>query len=176
MLVLVCGSTPGQSLRISRDQIRSALNSLIPYAENNGIKLTIEPLHPMYADTRSAINTLSQANELAEYFDSPWLGIALDVYHLWWDPDLKFQIKRCNAHNNLYAVHICDWRVPTRDMLNDREIMGKGIIELQKIIRWIEKTSYKGFYEVEIFSDFYWQSDQDKYLKEIIDAYMRYEL
>jgi len=175
MLVLVCGATAGQSLEISRDQIRSALDTLIPYAEKNEIRLTIEPLHPMYADSRSAINTLQQANEIAEYFDSPWLGVALDVYHLWWDPDLEQQINRCSSNKNLYAVHLCDWKVPTRDMLNDREIMGKGIIELQKIIWWIERTHYDGFYEVEIFSDFYWQNDQDIFLKEIIDSFVKYQ-
>jgi sugar phosphate isomerase/epimerase len=176
MLVLVCGASPEQSLEVSREQIRSALEVLIPYAGNNNVILTVEPLHPMYADTRSAINTLRQANEMAEYFNSPWLGVALDVYHLWWDPDLEEQIIRCSSNQNLYAVHLCDWRVPTRDMLNDREIMGKGIINLKKIIGWTENTGYGGFYEVEIFSDFYWQSDQDQFLREIIDSYVKYKI
>lgn len=176
MLVLVCGATPGQSLEISRDQIKAALEVLIPYAEENKVRLTIEPLHPMYADTRSAINTLKQANEIAEYFSSPWLGVALDVYHVWWDPDLEEQIKRCALKNNLYAVHLCDWKSPTQDMLNDREIMGKGIIEIQKIIDWTKNVGYSGFYEVEIFSDVYWQSDQDDFLEEIIESYLRYEI
>ncbi|MBR9997323.1 MAG: sugar phosphate isomerase/epimerase [Cyclobacteriaceae bacterium] len=176
MLVLVCGATPGQSLEVSRGQIRTALETLVPYAEKNNIRLTIEPLHPMYADSRSAINTLEQANELAEYFNSPWLGIAVDVYHLWWDPHLEEQIHRCAQGNNLYAVHICDWKSPTLDMLNDRELMGKGIIELNRIIGWIEKKGFSGFYEIEIFSDRYWKSDQDDFLKEIIKSYLRYGL
>ena len=176
MVVLVCGATPGQSLHISRDQIKSALEILLPYAEKNEVKLAIEPLHPMYADTRSAINTLKQANKMAEYFNSPWLGVALDMYHVWWDPDLEKQISRCGENNNLLAVHLCDWKIPTQDMLNDREIMGKGIIEISQIIQWIEKTGYDGFYEVEIFSDHYWRKDQDIFLKEIIDSYLKYNI
>jgi sugar phosphate isomerase/epimerase len=176
MLVLVCGATPSQSLEKSRGQIQSALEKLIPYAEEHRVRLALEPLHPMYADTRSAINTLRQANEFAEYFSSPWLGVALDVYHVWWDPDLEEQIRRCAGHDHLYAVHLCDWKSPTLDMLNDRGIMGEGIIGIQKIIDWVEKVKYKGFYEVEIFSDLYWMMDQDEFLEKIIEAYLRYEI
>lgn len=176
MLVLVCGATPGQSLEQSREQIRIALEALIPYAEENNIRLAIEPLHPMYADTRSAINTMRQANELAEHFNTPWLGVALDVYHVWWDPDLEQQIYQCAIHDNLYAVHLCDWKSPTVDMLNDRGIMGEGVIEIQKIIDWLKKVEYDGFYEVEIFSDYYWQMDQDKFLEKIIESYIKYDI
>lgn len=176
MLVLVCGATPGQSLEKSRDQIRLALEELIPFAEENRIRLTVEPLHPMYADTRSAINTLKQANEFAEYFNTPWLGVALDVYHVWWDPDLEQQIDRCAMHDNLYAVHLCDWKSPTVDMLNDRGIMGEGIIEIQKIIDWIKKVKYDGFYEVEIFSEYYWQMNQNEFLKKIVESYLQYDI
>jgi sugar phosphate isomerase/epimerase len=175
MLVLVCGATPGQPLGISRGQIRLALEKLLPFAEKNKVKLTIEPLHPMYADSRSAINTLEQANDMAEFFNSPWLGVAVDVYHLWWDSHLEAQIGRCARHNNLSAFHLCDWRSPTVDLLNDRENLGKGIIELQKIIDWVKKTGYSGFYEVEIFSDRYWNSDQDIFLQEIIESYLKYD-
>jgi len=176
ILVLVCGATPGQSLEQSRDQIKLALEALIPFAEEYGIRLTIEPLHPMYADTRSAINTMRQANELAESFNTPWLGVALDVYHVWWDPDLEQQIYRCAMHDNLYAVHLCDWKSPTVDMLNDRGIMGEGVIEIQRIIDWIKKVEYDGFYEIEIFSDHYWQMDQDKFLEKIIESYLKYDI
>ncbi len=176
MVVLVCGATPGQSLDTSRNQIREAIGTLLPYAEEQEVKLVVEPLHPMYADTRSAINTLEQANDLTEYFGSDWVGVALDVYHLWWDPDLKNQIMRCGENKNLYAVHLCDWRVPVRNILNDREIMGKGIIDLSSIIQWVKEAGYKGFYEVEIFSDHYWGMDQDRYLQQIIDAYLKYDI
>ena len=93
-----------------------------------GVKLAIEPLHPMYADTRSAINTLAQANDLCAELDSPWLGVAVDVYHLWWDPALEAEIARCGATGKLFAFHVCDWLSPTVDLLNDRGLMGEGCI------------------------------------------------
>ena len=95
MLVLVCGADPSQGLEESRKQIRDGIAAIIPDASAAGVKLTIEPLHPMYADTRSAINTLAQANDMAEELNSPWVGVAVDVYHLWWDPFLEKEIKRC---------------------------------------------------------------------------------
>jgi len=174
MLVLVCGATPGQSLEKSRTQIRDAIEELLPFAENNNVKLAIEPLHPMYADSRSAINTLYQANNLVEYFDSAYVGIALDVYHVWWDPDLEREIIRCGEKNNLFAFHLCDWRVPTRDMLNDRTVMGQGIIDIQEIINFVKNAGYSGYHEVEIFSEQYWSTDQDKYLDIIIKSYLSY--
>src|SRR5688572_16549622 len=85
MLVLVCGAAPGQSLTTSREQIKEGIEACLPHAEKRGVQLTIEPLHPMYAGDRSAINTLEQANDLAEYFNSSSVGIAIDVYHVWWD-------------------------------------------------------------------------------------------
>jgi len=140
-------------------------------AEELGIKLGIEPLHPMYADTRSAINTLKQANDMAEEIGSDKVGVVVDVYHLWWDPDLQAEIRRCGELGKLFAFHICDWKVPTGDMLNDREIMGKGCIPVPQIREWVEATGFEGPHEVEIFSHHYWEQDQDRYLKEIIEAY-----
>ena len=133
--------------------------------------LAIEPLHPMYADTRSAINTLSQANDMAEALHSPWVGVAVDVYHLWWDPFLEKEIKRCGENGNLLAFHVCDWKVPTTDLLLDRGLMGEGCIPVKKIRSWVETTGFNGFNEVEIFSSKYWQQDQSQYLKKIITAY-----
>ena len=89
MIVLVCGADPGQSLEDSRKQIHDGIATILPEAEAAGVRLAIEPLHPMYADTRSAINTLAQANDMAETLNSPWVGVAVDVYHLWWDPIWK---------------------------------------------------------------------------------------
>src|SRR5436190_23334978 len=100
MLVLVCGADPSQSLEDSRKQIRDGIAAIVPVASSAGVKLTIEPLHPMYADTRSAVNTLAQANDMAEELNSPWVGVAVDVYHLWWDPALEKEIKRCGESGN----------------------------------------------------------------------------
>jgi sugar phosphate isomerase/epimerase len=171
MLVLVCGADPSQALEESRKQIRDGIAAIIPEASAAGVKLTIEPLHPMYADTRSAINTLSQANDMAEELNSPWVGVAFDVYHLWWDPFLEKEIKRCGENGNLAAFHICDWKVPTTDLLLDRGLMGEGCIPVKQIRSWVETAGFKGFNEVEIFSNAYWKEDQSRFLEKIIQAY-----
>lgn len=173
MLVLVCGSAPGQSLDESREQIKRGIESCVTYAEQKGVKMTIEPLHPMYAGDRSAINTLEQANDLAEYFGSHWVGVAVDVYHLWWDPDLENQLTRCGSNGNLSAFHICDWKTPTLDMLNDRGIMGEGCINIKQIRGWVESAGFKGYNEVEIFSTIHWQEDQEIYFDRIIQGYLQ---
>jgi len=171
MIVLVCGSDPHQPLEESRRQIRDGILAVLPEASAAGVKLAIEPLHPMYADTRSAVNTLEQANDMASEINSPLVGVAVDVYHLWWDPHLEQEIKRCGKNNHLFAFHICDWNVPTSDFLWDRGLMGEGCIPVEKIRSWIEETGYHGFYEVEIFSNKFWSEDQSEFLNKIIKAY-----
>ncbi|MBW7889465.1 MAG: sugar phosphate isomerase/epimerase [Chitinophagaceae bacterium] len=171
LIVLVCGADPSQPLTESRKQIQEGIESVLPEASAAGVRLAIEPLHPMYADSRSAINTLAQANDMAEAIDSPWVGIAVDVYHLWWDAHLQQEIERCARHNHLFAFHICDWKTPTTDLLFDRGLMGEGCIPVQQIRSWVEATGFKGFNEVEIFSNIYWKEDQHQFLKKIIEAY-----
>lgn len=171
LLVLVCGADPGQPLAVSRDQVIAGIEAILPEASRLGVQLAIEPLHPMYADTRSAIVSLEQANDMAEYFNDRSLGIAVDVYHLWFDAALEKQIKRCGANGNLYAFHICDWNVPTTDMLNDRGLMGEGCIPVKQIRGWVEQAGFSGFHEVEIFSEKFWSMDQDLFLGKIIEAY-----
>jgi sugar phosphate isomerase/epimerase len=170
-IVLVCGADPAQPLKESRKQIFEGISSLLTDAKAAGVKLAIEPLHPMYADTRSAINTLAQANDMAESIDSKYVGVAVDVYHLWWDPGLKKEIIRCGKNKNILAFHICDWKSPTVDMLNDRGLMGEGCIPIRKIRSWIEEAGFNGFIEVEIFSNIYWKQDQGEFLNKIIEAY-----
>ena len=174
LIVLVCGADPAQSLEESRKQIFDGISAVLPEAKAAGVKLAIEPLHPMYADTRSAINTIAQANDMAEKLASPWVGVAVDVYHLWWDPALEAEIERCGRNDHLFAFHVCDWKSPTIDMLNDRGLMGEGCIPIRKIRSWVEKTGFNGFIEVEIFSDIYWKQDQKEFLKKIIESYKKY--
>ncbi len=174
LLVLVCGADPKQSLFQSRQQIQDGIEAIIPHAESLGVKLAIEPLHPMYAGARSAINTLGQANDMAESIQSDWVGIAVDVYHLWWDELLEKEIRRCGNNNHLFAYHICDWKVPTEDMLNDRGLMGEGCIPLKQIGQWVSEAGFNGFHEVEIFSNKYWATDQKTFLKKIIEAYQEH--
>jgi sugar phosphate isomerase/epimerase len=173
LVVLVCGAEPRQSLTDSRKQIREGIETLLPYAEAAGVRLAIEPLHPMYADTRSAVNTMAQANDLAEEIRSPWVGVAVDVYHLWWDPALESEIKRCGREGNLMAFHVCDWNVPTTDFLLDRGLMGEGCIPVPTIRGWVEDAGFNGFHEVEIFSNKFWQEDQSDFLRKIITAYRK---
>jgi len=171
MLVLVCGADPSQPLEESREQIRDGIAAILPAAMAAGVKLAIEPLHPMYADTRSAVNTLAQANDLAESFNSPWVGVAIDVYHLWWDSSLETEIKRCGRNGKLMAFHICDWKVPTSDLLLDRGLMGEGCIPIKQIRSWVETAGFTGFNEVEIFSTPYWKQDPADFLKKIVISY-----
>ncbi|MCK5704190.1 MAG: sugar phosphate isomerase/epimerase [Cyclobacteriaceae bacterium] len=174
MVVLVCGAEPRISLEKSRDQIKEGIEAILPYAENASVKLAIEPLHPMYADTRSGVNTMEQANDMVEYFNSDYVGVAVDVYHLWWDPHLEQEIYRCGKNENLFAFHICDWISPTVDMLNDRGLMGDGCIDVKQIRGWVEKTGFDGFNEVEIFSNKHWAEDQHEFLDKIKYAYLNY--
>jgi sugar phosphate isomerase/epimerase len=174
VIVLVCGADPSQPLEESRKQIRDGIVEIIPEASAAGIKLAIEPLHPMYSDSRSAINTLAQANDMAEEINSPFVGVAADVYHLWWDNNLENEIKRCGENDHLFAFHICDWKVPTTDLLLDRGLMGEGCIPVKQIRSWVEETGFNGFNEVEVFSATYWKQDQHEFLKKIVAAYKQY--
>jgi sugar phosphate isomerase/epimerase len=173
-VVLVCGAVPGQELEVSRRQIREGIEAVLPHAAATGVRLAIEPLHPMYADSRSAISTLQQANDLAEALSSPWVGVVVDVYHLWWDPELEQQIQRCGRLGKLLAFHICDWKSPTEDLLYDRGLMGEGCIPIRRIRGWVEHAGFRGFNEVEIFSKRYWAGDQEEFLKRILQAYRQH--
>ncbi len=172
LLVLVCGADPDQSLEESRKQIQKGIESVLPFAKERNVKLAIEPLHPMYADIRSAVNTLKQANDMCVSIDDPNVGVAVDVYHLWWDDTLQKEIERCGELNKLFAFHICDWKTPTTDMLLDRGLMGEGCIPVKKIRGWVEKAGFTGYNEVEIFSNKYWKMEQDDFLEKIIEAYL----
>ncbi|MBI1290616.1 TIM barrel protein [bacterium] len=174
LVVLVCGAVPGMPLSEARRQITDGIAAVLPYARQAGVKLAIEPLHPMYAGDRSAVNTLRQANDMVAELKDDHVGVALDVYHVWWDPELREQIARCAALKALLAFHVCDWRVPTRDMLNDRALMGDGCINIREIRGWVEEAGFTGFIEAEIFSTENWQLDQRDYLAKIKKAYLEH--
>ena len=120
------------------------------------------------------IKKVAQANDLSEEINSDFVGVAIDVYHLWWDNNLQQEITRCGDNKNLFAFHICDWNVPTIDFLNDRGLMGDGCINIREIRGWVENTGFKGYNEVEIFSDKYWGTDQFEYLDKIKTAYLNH--
>jgi sugar phosphate isomerase/epimerase len=172
-LVLVVGGLPAGSkdLRAARKAIEDALAAILPEARAAGVPLAIEPLHPMQAAERACINTLEQALDLCERLGEG-VGVAVDVYHVWWDPKLQSQIAR--AGRRVLAYHICDWLVPTRDLLNDRGMMGDGVIELPLIRSWVEAAGYAGFQEVEIFSELdWWRRDADEVLRTCVERAAR---
>ena len=168
-LVLVVGGLPAKSrdLAGAREQVMEGIAAILPHARQCGVPLAIEPLHPMYAADRACVNTLAQALDLCDALDpkrSGALGVAVDVYHVWWDPELQAQIKRA-GRKRILAYHICDWLVPTTDLLLDRGMMGDGVIDLKRIRSWIEGAGYRGFHEVEIFSRAnWWRRDPDEVL------------
>jgi sugar phosphate isomerase/epimerase len=174
MVVLVCGAVPRLPLEESRKQIADGIARILPHAAERRVKLAIEPLHPMYAADRSAINRLAEARKLCEALPSPWLGIAADVYHIWWDPDLETELQLAGKSKTLFAFHLCDWRVNTRDLLNDRALMGDGCIPLPHIRGIVKDAGFAGFNEVEIFSAEWWASDQTSYLAQITESYLRH--
>ena len=165
-LLLVVGSLPGaltgspayHDIARARNEVRDGIAASLEYARQVGMPLAIEPLHPMQAAERACINTLEQALDLCDELDpgqTGMLGVAADLYHIWWDPKLQSQIERAGA-KRLLAYHVCDWLTPTRDLLNDRGMMGDGVIELKKCRQWMEHAGYQGFAEVEIFSEHWW--------------------
>jgi sugar phosphate isomerase/epimerase len=174
MVVLVCGAVPGMPLAEARQQISDGIAALVPHAESHNVQLAIEPLHPMYAADRSAVNTMAQARTICKAIRHPMVGIAVDVYHVWWDPDLEEEIRLAGQMKTLFAYHICDWRVETRDLLNDRGLMGEGCIELPVIRGWMEEAGFEGWNEVEIFSTEKWAMDQKAYLEQIKLAYLKH--
>lgn len=181
-LVLVVGALPGalagkaahKDIALSRRQVSDGIGSLLDYARSCRMPLAIEPLHPMYAADRACINTMEQALDVCDTLDpakSGALGVALDVYHCWWDPKLKDQIGRAGK-SRLLAFHVCDWLTPTTDLLNDRGMMGDGVIDIPMIRGWVEAQGFEGHSEVEIFSTGnWWQRDAGEVLDTCIERH-----
>lgn len=181
-LVLVVGGLPGalsgkaahKNLALSRSQVRDGIAELLDYARAVRMPMAIEPLHPMYAADRACINTMEQALDLCDELDperSGALGVAVDVYHVWWDPKLHGQIARAGK-DRLLAFHVCDWLTPTSDLLNDRGMMGDGVIDIPQIRGWMEAEGFAGYSEVEIFSATnWWQRERAEVLDTCIQRH-----
>jgi len=160
------GTTASKDLAGAREMVRDGIGELLAYARPAGMPLAIEPLHPMYAADRACVNTMEHANDLCDEL-GPGLGIAVDAYHVWWDPHLEREIERAagSTPSRLLAYHISDWLVPTTDLLTDRGMMGDGVIDLRLLRSWMEAGGYGGFHEVEIFSaNNWWKRDPDEVL------------
>jgi sugar phosphate isomerase/epimerase len=181
-LVLVVGGLPGalggkaahKDIAAARGQVRDGVADLLDYARSVRMPLAIEPLHPMYAADRACINTMEQALDVCDELDpqrSGALGVAVDVYHVWWDPKLQGQIRRAGK-DRLLAFHVCDWLTPTADLLNDRGMMGDGVIDIPRIRGWVEAQGFAGYSEVEIFSSGnWWRRERAEVLDTCIDRH-----
>lgn len=178
--VLVVGSLPAdlRDLAGARRQVADGVARLTEHARRVGARLALEPLHPMYCGDRACINTLAQALDLVEQIEGtpaqPMLGVAIDTYHVWWDPDLAAQVARAGAAGRIFGYHVSDWLVPTRDLLMDRGMMGDGVIELRHIRQLVEAAGYAGPVEVEIFSQEWWRRDPDETLRTSTDRLKRF--
>ena len=155
VLVLVCGPPEGRDLDGARARIADGIERLLPHAEDHGVRLAIEPLHPMMISERSAIVTLGEAVDLAERIDSDHLGVIVDAYHVWWDPRLYAEIAR--SGERILGYHVADWLVPTTDRLQGRGMMGEGVIDLRRIRAAVEAAGYDGPIEVEVINREAWE-------------------
>lgn len=168
-LVLVCGPSADKDIDTARKQVEEGIDTLVPFAKDHGVKLAIEPLHPMFAADRSVINTLEQATTMAEKHDPSEVGVIVDVYHVWWDPNLYAEIKR--AKGRILGFHVSDWKVPMPDMFAGRAMMGDGVIEINRMRKAVEKAGYHGPIEVEIINKELWARDADDVLKEVKQSF-----
>ncbi len=160
-----------RDLPAAREMVAEGIAAILPHAQANKMPIAIEPLHPMYAADRACVNTLRQALDIAETLGDG-VGVAVDVYHVWWDPELYDQIARAGRLKRIFAHHICDWLVPTSDLLLDRGMMGDGVIDLPRIRKAIEAAGFRGPQEVEIFSkDNWWKRPGEEVLKTCIDRF-----
>ncbi len=162
VFVMVVGGLPAGSknLEAARAQVRDATAEMLAYGRSVGVKLALEPLHPVYAADRSCLTLLSEALDWCDVIEGessePWLGVAVDAYHVWWDPYLPQGIARAGKAKRIFAFHVCDWLVPTLDVLNDRGMMGDGVIDLKAMRQMVEAAGYQGAVETEIFSSANW--------------------
>src|SRR5882757_605074 len=161
------GSAPSKDIAAARAQVHDGIAEMLDYARQAEMPLAIEPLHPAYAADRACVNTTQQALDICDALDperSGMLGVALDVYHIWWDPEMMPQIARAGK-DRLLAFHVCDWLVPTRDILNDRGMMGDGVIDIRSVRAAVEAVGFSGYSEIEIFSDAWWGRPMDDVLR-----------
>ncbi|MFN6956030.1 MAG: sugar phosphate isomerase/epimerase family protein [Acetobacteraceae bacterium] len=165
-LVMVCGGLPqgSKDLPAAREIVREGLHAILPEARAAGVTLALEPLHPMTCADRSVLSTLGQALDLCDELGAG-AGVAVDVYHVWWDPDLARQMAR--AKGRIAAFHVCDWKVPTTDLVLDRGLPGEGVIDIPAIRAMAEASGWTGGVEVEILSSHWWAQDPEHVLREV---------
>ena len=173
-LVLVVGGVDKADKDIvgARARVAEAIAELAPYAEERGVTLSIEPLHPMFAADRAVVSTLDQALDIAEASGSPAAGVVVDTYHVWWDPCLERAIQRAAASDRLFSYQVCDWNLPlAAEPLHSRGYMGDGYIDFPSITRMIKDAGYAGDIEVEIFNEDVWATPADAAAKIIAERF-----
>ena len=170
VLVLVCGGARGPELESARTMVAEGIERLLPHAADAGVRLAIEPLHPMMVVERSVIVTLAQANDLAERFDAARVGVIVDAYHVWWDPDLEREIARTGER--ILGYHVSDWLVPTTDLLAGRGMMGEGAIDLRRIRAMVEGAGYEGPIEVEVINPALAEVPGGELIPRVRDSYL----
>ena len=161
LFLVVGGLAPGEKDIVgARQRVADRLADLVPFARENGVRLVLEPLHPMYAADRALISTLGQALDLAAPFDASAVGVAVDTFHVWWDPELKAQIDRAGRENRIASYQVCDFNMPiAADPLLSRGYMGDGVVDFATIGTWVRDAGYTGDIEVEIFNQEIWDTD-----------------
>ena len=173
-LVLVSGGLPpgSRDLFAARERIADSLGELGPYAAERGVRLAIEPLHPMYASDRCVVSTLAQALDLAERFPADQVGVVVDTYHLWWDDTVAAQIARAGAGGRIAAFQLADWITPLPEgVLLGRGQLGDGAVDFRWFREQVDATGYDGPIEVEIFNPALWARDGAEVLAEVTDRY-----
>ncbi|MFC8062840.1 sugar phosphate isomerase/epimerase family protein [Streptomyces sp. NPDC057293] len=173
-LVLVSGGLPAghKDLRAARERIADALTELAPYAEQHGVRLAIEPLHPMYASDRCVVSTLAQALDLAERFPAHQVGVTVDTYHIWWDDRAPEQIARAGAGGRIHTFQLADWTTPLPEgVLNGRGQIGDGAIDMREWKGYVEAAGYTGAIEVELFNEALWARDGREVLAETAERF-----
>jgi sugar phosphate isomerase/epimerase len=163
VLVLVCGAAPDRDIAAAREMVADGIAAIAPYAAERGVRLGIEPLHPAFAAERSCITTMREARLIAERFDPANVGVVVDVYHVWWDPERAEEIARLG--DRVAGYHVNDWLVPVKNVLMNRGMMGDGVIELRRIRGEIERAGYRGPIEVEIFNEEIWARPLDELVR-----------
>ena len=178
-LVLVSGGLPpgSRDLRAARERIADALTELVPYAEDHGVRLAIEPLHPMYASDRCVVSTLTQALDLAERFPAHQVGVTVDTYHIWWDDQAPAQIARAGAGGRVHTFQLADWITPLPEgVLNGRGQIGDGAIDMREWRGYVEAAGYTGPIEVELFNEELWARDGREVLAETAARFVAHVL
>jgi sugar phosphate isomerase/epimerase len=170
ILVLVCGAAPNRDIAAAREMVMDGIAAIVPYAAERGVRLGIEPLHPAFAAERSCITTLREARLIAERFGSADVGVVVDVFHVWWDPERTSEIALLG--DRIAGYHVNDWLVPATNVLMNRGMMGDGVIELRKIRGEVERAGYRGPIEVEIFNERLWEMPLDDLVRLTRDRFV----